>query len=256
MAWESVDAFRKGYGPGRCCAHDWSAAVCTEPRPPPPPPPQGICPAGFYQAVDDPYYWACGVGCPGGSYTDMNCRCACQCASGFPTDLLGTNYGQGPWVAADCTAAPPPTTPPPPRSPLAGVAILREGPGTCAPGHSTTHFQPAEFHRWDGGNPINRCADNPLTAQECADTCADLGPGTCNGLGLLAAGCPNTSPPGTTECNIQTTPYCDTNAEWNWYSYTHAASPLPPPSPPWAPSRRAGPGVFTDSAALRRRSTT
>ena len=32
-------------------------------------PSAGICPAGYYQAVDDPNYWACGAGCAGGMYT-------------------------------------------------------------------------------------------------------------------------------------------------------------------------------------------
>ena len=45
---------------------------------------QGICPTGYYQAVENPNHWACGAGCAGGMYTDVHCLCACQCLTGVP----------------------------------------------------------------------------------------------------------------------------------------------------------------------------
>ena len=62
------------------------------------------CPAGYYDATEGTYEsnWECGSGCAGGLYTDVNCSCACQCSTGFPPNLRGSN---GPCVEAP-TAAP------------------------------------------------------------------------------------------------------------------------------------------------------
>ena len=78
---------------------------------------QGICPAGYYQAVDDPNYWACGAGCAGGMYTDVHCFCACQCLSGVPNlkesdgpcagsvDGAGSEIGEQGSGSAECDPA-------------------------------------------------------------------------------------------------------------------------------------------------------
>jgi poly [ADP-ribose] polymerase 10/14/15 len=50
------------------------------------------CPAGMYDATGgSAHYWACGNGCAGGLYTDGTCGCACQCTSGTPADLRGSD---------------------------------------------------------------------------------------------------------------------------------------------------------------------
>ena len=35
---------------------------------------QGICPTGYYQAVENPNHWACGAGCAGGMYSTSTRR--------------------------------------------------------------------------------------------------------------------------------------------------------------------------------------
>lgn len=37
------------------------------------------CPSGYYDSTrGDSFYWLCGYGCPGGSFTTWYCGCACQ----------------------------------------------------------------------------------------------------------------------------------------------------------------------------------
>ena len=43
-------------------------------------------------------WWQCGHGCAGGRYTDVQCHCACQCESGNPAYLIGSD---GPCVDSD-----------------------------------------------------------------------------------------------------------------------------------------------------------
>ncbi|KAL3930033.1 MAG: hypothetical protein SGPRY_001706, partial [Prymnesium sp.] len=50
------------------------------------------CPAGMYDATyGNCNYWSCGQGCAGGIYTDSSCLCACQCASGLPSQLRSSD---------------------------------------------------------------------------------------------------------------------------------------------------------------------
>ena len=37
------------------------------------------------------FFWACGDGCAGGKYTNVDCTCACQCLSGNPEYLVGSD---------------------------------------------------------------------------------------------------------------------------------------------------------------------
>ena len=48
---------------------------------------QGICPAGYYQAVDESEQLGLRSGLRRGMYTDVHCFCACQCLSGVPNLL-------------------------------------------------------------------------------------------------------------------------------------------------------------------------
>ena len=57
------------------------------------------CPAGMYDATEGNWHWwQCGHGCAGGRYTDALCLCACQCESGNPAYLIGSD---GPCVDSD-----------------------------------------------------------------------------------------------------------------------------------------------------------
>ena len=45
---------------------------------PPPGYTKGFCPPGYYDRTKgNPNNWGCGSACPGGSYTDGSCNCAC-----------------------------------------------------------------------------------------------------------------------------------------------------------------------------------
>ena len=57
------------------------------------------CPAGMFDMTDGNWnWWQCGHGCAGGRYTDAYCYCACQCESGNPAYLTGSD---GPCVDSD-----------------------------------------------------------------------------------------------------------------------------------------------------------
>ena len=104
------------------------------PPPPPPPPPssdeQGFCPNGYYDSTGGARkFWACGSGCPGGSYSDRHCECACQCNTRYPR--LKGNTGP-------CVPAPPP----PPRSPPASPPPPAPPPAPPAPPGSPPSLPP------------------------------------------------------------------------------------------------------------------
>ena len=57
------------------------------------------CPAGMFDMTEGNWHWwQCGHGCAGGRYTDTQCHCACQCESGNPAYLIGSD---GPCVDSD-----------------------------------------------------------------------------------------------------------------------------------------------------------
>ena len=49
------------------------------------------CPDGYYDRTNgNANWWGCGAGCPGGSYTDGVCNCACAPNTKAPTTQAPT----------------------------------------------------------------------------------------------------------------------------------------------------------------------
>ena len=83
-----------------------------------------VCPDGYINPnPSDCKNWACGTGCPGGTWATHQCGCSCQCVTGYPVQWIEQDASGSYTIphTEPCTEKPrpppPPAAPPPPPHP-------------------------------------------------------------------------------------------------------------------------------------------